>query len=1108
MTQFLPATVPARNRNGEPAGQAKWDFYYENTLTAAPLVGGATSVTAGSTGIFPGITLDTNLSYRAVLKDADGRVISDITSVIDRYFAAGSKEAVENSALVPGARWKFYNAGTTTPRPVFADPALAVSLGASVEADASARFPEIYLNSASAYKAVLERPDGTVIGTIDPVNASTMEIFLAGIGADGTYVLDGTLYGPHYGPRGPKQIIIAPFNQADVGYCFETNNVAENLPAKWASRGINAMKVTHPDAALQGRGTQFLTATKNAGLMLLGAPTWPQYAIPVGDPNSLDLRNLAVNDAYWRTKWIQYMVLDEIDIVAFPLSVHTSQLNGWSLGGVSKPVTANFTRRVAVPSASQGSSTINFFEAFNVPQITSLSLDSYEWHFLANTSNVATDPGLRSSGDTFISTWHGDGVYDDALRYTNNSIGRRFTASVTGRAVHLMRNGPVKPGYSDSGNMPVQYPPSDFNTPPGVKGIDIFPQPMAYAPGDKATGHYIATGRVELANSQYPGSGKWQPGRFLRSEAWSGFVHGSSSLYLFPQTVGSGTATGYVDAVANTLVITSEPVRPFIFGGALQIRVPGDLTYTLRGWVRRDNPQLSGTTGGAGTYALDVAKGTPVATGSVGSPVTLSFITEGFAWSDDSNPENLTELAGVIDNLERMQAHPTGGNLLIDTVQGGRRAFSVMRCPDIDGDLGLYREDMTLAPVQAGYTSGGVAIPDDAGSLPLWDFGWPVGFEGFRVVGDDGATYLYVRSMSNNRMTFFPGYAALGLPARVFGPFELAGFRRVGVGTAVEMTSTSAVIKAGVDDGAATWFYIETAAITQNEGNSGSTAYAVTVRRGGNLSGTNTVTATVSGVGLNPANAADFGGTFPTQVLSFGPTEATKVFTVNVSGDATAEFNETFAVTLSAPSAGTVLVGSGKDKIVCTITNDDAALVGAFVWLGASLTGAPALDGSPLGAVHLNWTETANVTRGGVTMRGTAGNAYNDSWFADMPAWTMGSPAFHNIYFELAAGNWEVAFLTCSSPFGGGLSGTVQMIDDPAGAATVRQTCAVSASGTVMVDTDDTEYTNQLTGIQDAVNNLTFLPVTITDIGGGNGLLRITVSSGSLQMNAVAVRQA
>jgi len=901
------------------------------------------------------------------------------------------------------------------------------------------------------------------------------------------------LYGPNYRPLGPTRVIFSVWNQGDVGYCYETNNVAENLPAKWASRGINTWKPGHPDGPLEGRAQQTLTAVKAAGLMMVAFPQWPEGFSPRPNLPSLDFRSLALNDPYWRTNWIAYQVFDEMDLSAFPLSVHINFARSMALGGVTKPTWANFTRRMAVPAASAGSATINFYEAFNSPEIHGLQLDSYEWHLTTTDANTSL-AAQRTSPEMWVSPWNAE-----------NLVGwPRFTGSVTGVAVYQQRQGDISPGRSDSGLPPAQYPPIAFNVPPyTIIGLQIPAQPPTYAPGAKPVGHYIATGRVDMSGG-YPRGGLWQPGRFLRNEAWSGFVHGSCMLSLFPQTVGSFTAQGYVNAGTNTVFVTSAPSRPII-GGAMRVSGPsGDV-----GWIRRDNPQLTGTTGSTGSYALDATKITPTSVGSVGSPVTLTFSTEARPWGDDTNAENLSELLNLIANINRMQAHPTGGNLMIDTVQGGRRAFTVMRCPEIDADPSLYKDDMTKAPQRAGYTAGGVPINLADGKPPLWDFGWPMGFEGFRVTGDDGAVYSYVRSLSNgNAPTWFPGYAALGLPARAFGPFELVGFRRVGAAAAVEMTGSSGVIKAGVDEGAATWFFIETAAITQNEGNSGSTAYAITVRRGGVLSGTNTVTATVSGTGTAPANAADFaGGVFPSQVLSFAPTETTKVFTVNVNGDTTPEFNETFKVALSAPSAGAVLVASNKSELTCIIMNDDAALASTFVWLGSSLSAAPAITGAPPGATYLNSSETSFVTRGGAKMRaigaGFANNERPDVF--GLPYWGMDN-VFHGVEFELAAGTWEIAFLAVGDASAGG---TVSAVNDPAGAANVRYSFLVPSTSPVrIVDTDGTVYTDQPTGATDALNNLTFVgPITVTDLGGGLGRLRFTGTAPFTVLSAIALRQ-
>ncbi len=914
----------------------------------------------------------------------------------------------------------------------------------------------------------------------------------AAAGPDGTYVLGDTLYGPNIGPRGPKKIIIAPWNQGDIGYCYSTNSLAENLPAWWASNGINTFKNGHPDITLEGRGTQLLAAVKAAGLMLIAYPKWQDRYPYRADFNAMDFRSLAMTDPYWRTKWFSYMVADEMDIDQYPLSRHMQDAVDAKLGEVTKPFSANFTRRIAIPSSSLGSGTINFYEAFNSPQLTSLGLDSYEAHLAVTDAPSATV--TRTQPEIWVSPWHNE----------NQPGWPRFTASVTGLAVHMMRNGPTSPGRSDSGAMPVQYPPIAFNTPSYTTyGLVIPPQPMTYAPGAKATHHYVCTSRLDISGA-YPRGGQWMRGRYLRSEGWSGFDEGSSSLYIFPQTVGSVIFAGYVDAATNRLTVTST-IRDMI-GGAMRVIDTGGNEV---GWITRDNPQISGTPRGAGVYALDPAKRTPVNTGSAGTPVLLGVATAAGATGDDSNPENLAELATLIANLERMQAHPTGGDLMIDRVNGGRRAFEVSRCPEIDADCSLYKDDMTRAPQVVGYTLGGVPILNAAGKPPLWDFGWPMGFVAFHVVGDDGAVYSYVRSTSNSdRPTFFPGFAARGLPPRVFGPLELVGFRRVGVAAATEMTGTSAVLKAGVDDGAATWFFIESSAIVQNEGNSGTTAYTITVRRGGDLSGSNTVNVATSGTGIAPASASDFsGGVFPSGTLTFTAGVATQTFTANVIGDTAAEFDETFKFTLSSPSGGAVLVGSGRNELICTITNDDAALSASFVWLQQSGSGAPSVSGAPAGATYLNVTETSFVTRAGIKMRAIGAGFTNNSSVFGIPLWGLDNAIAKGVEFELAAGSWEIAFLAITD---GGSGGLLSVIDDPAGAATTRYSYNIPTVAPVrVVDTDGTTYTSTGTAATDAINNLTFTsPITVTDLGGGVGRLRFNGAAPYVLISAIALRRA
>src|SRR6185295_11002588 len=83
------------------------------------------------------------------------------------------------------------------------------------------------------------------------------------------------------------------------------------------------------------------------------------------------------------------------------------------------------------------------------------------------------------------------------------------------------------------------------------------------------------------------------------------------------------------------------------------------------------------------------------------------------------------------------------------------------------------------------------------------------------------------------------------------------------------------------------------------EGNTATTSFTFTLTRSGDVSGNTTVNYTVAGSGGVPASAADFGSAFPSGLVSFGPSEASKILTVGVSGDTTVEPDETFSVTLS-----------------------------------------------------------------------------------------------------------------------------------------------------------------------------------------------------------------
>lgn len=109
-------------------------------------------------------------------------------------------------------------------------------------------------------------------------------------------------------------------------------------------------------------------------------------------------------------------------------------------------------------------------------------------------------------------------------------------------------------------------------------------------------------------------------------------------------------------------------------------------------------------------------------------------------------------------------------------------------------------------------------------------------------------------------------------------------------------------------------------AVSQNEGNSGTTVYTYTVTR------TNTVGAITVPWSFDAGNtdSTDYvGGVVPSGGnLTFANGAATATITINVAGDATVETDESFVVTISAPdfyNAGAAMSATG------TILNDDVA---------------------------------------------------------------------------------------------------------------------------------------------------------------------------------------
>ena len=114
----------------------------------------------------------------------------------------------------------------------------------------------------------------------------------------------------------------------------------------------------------------------------------------------------------------------------------------------------------------------------------------------------------------------------------------------------------------------------------------------------------------------------------------------------------------------------------------------------------------------------------------------------------------------------------------------------------------------------------------------------------------------------------------------------------------------------------------------QNEGDIGLTPFTFTVTRSGDTSTGITAQIDVTGSSANPADAADFGGAFPSQTVIFLAGETSKTVTINVSGDTVVEPDEQFTVTLGNPTNATTTNTTFTNTTATgTIADDDTATI-------------------------------------------------------------------------------------------------------------------------------------------------------------------------------------
>jgi Ca2+-binding RTX toxin-like protein len=142
------------------------------------------------------------------------------------------------------------------------------------------------------------------------------------------------------------------------------------------------------------------------------------------------------------------------------------------------------------------------------------------------------------------------------------------------------------------------------------------------------------------------------------------------------------------------------------------------------------------------------------------------------------------------------------------------------------------------------------------------------------------------------------------------------------VGATIDATASSAVGTITNDDvppPATSVISIGPAVVSQAEGDSGTTEYAFSVTREGDLSKAAAVLVTFD---AGDTDSNDFGGDLPdAKLVLFQADQAEQEVTYLVSGDLSIEADETFTVSLETPVGATI--DATASSAVGTITNDD-----------------------------------------------------------------------------------------------------------------------------------------------------------------------------------------
>ncbi|TCS36271.1 Calx-beta domain-containing protein [Paucimonas lemoignei] len=335
-----------------------------------------------------------------------------------------------------------------------------------------------------------------------------------------------------------------------------------------------------------------------------------------------------------------------------------------------------------------------------------------------------------------------------------------------------------------------------------------------------------------------------------------------------------------------------------------------------------------------------------------------------------------------------------------------------------------------------------------------------------------------------------------------------------------ELTGTTATVTITNDD---TGFSIAATDADKVEGHSGSTTYTFTVTRAGAIASAATVDWAVTGSGMAPANAADFGGSLPSGTLSFAAGETSKTLTITVAGDTAVELDEGFTVTISnakLDDATPQLIVDATASAV--IRNDDQSF--AVAAANASLAEGSA-GNTQVAFIITRSGDLSSAATVDYAVAGSNGANLADVLGGVLPSGTLTfgvgvdqlAVTFDVIADTLAEGN-ETFTLTLANPSAGILSvataDTVVLNDDTNFVLSAPAAIAEGSSGTTAVNftvtrTGDTSGSGSVrwtvsaaagltsgdfVGNQDALGTNSGLPSGIVNFAAGETSKTITIN--------------